>query len=83
LRALEARLEKGRYLCGARRSLADMALFPFVRQFAATAPDWFAGQPVPKVQGWLADLVGSEIFARAMVRLAPWREGHAPILLRL
>lgn len=81
LRELEARLVQGCYLCGERRSLSDIALFPFVRQFAATEPDWFAAQDLPKLRSWLAELMGSEIFARAMVRVAPWQEGAPPLLL--
>ena len=46
-----------RYLFGTRASLADMALLPFVRQFANTDTAWFASQPWPQVQashstGW-------------------------------
>ncbi|WP_176595062.1 MULTISPECIES: glutathione S-transferase [Sphingobium] len=81
LEKLEARLEQGRHLCGERRMLADVALFPFVRQFAATDPDWFATQPLPRLRAWLADHVASAVFTRAMIRVAPWREGDQPQLL--
>src|SRR3546814_8484443 len=36
LHALDARLRLSAQLCGATRGLTDMAIFPFVRQFAAT-----------------------------------------------
>ncbi len=42
LMPLEARLERGAYLCGPTRTLTDIALFPFIRQFAAIEPEWFA-----------------------------------------
>lgn len=81
LGGLEARLEESAFLCGDSRTLADIAIFPFIRQFAATEPDWFMDQPLRRVQAWLDGLVGSDLFARAMLRLAPWREGDAPVWL--
>lgn len=75
---LEARLGESRYLCGPGRSLADIALFPFVRQFAATDADWFSRQGLPGVQRWLESLVESDLFNQCMVRLAPWQPGDAP-----
>nr|WP_087573386.1 glutathione S-transferase [Sphingomonas sp. CDS-1] len=79
---LEARLERNYQLCGDRRTMADVALFPFVRQFAATDPDWFSAQPFPRLQAWLAGHVASEVFTRAMIRVAAWREGDQPVFLR-
>jgi len=78
---LEARLAMHANLCGAERGLADIAIFPFVRQFAAVEPDWFAVQPIPRVQAWLARHLASALFAEAMTRRAPWQAGHAPVLL--
>lgn len=81
LSPLEARLAMYANLCGAERGLADIAIFPFVRQFAAVEPDWFAVQPIPRVQAWLDRHLASALFAKAMTRRAPWQEGHAPVLL--
>ena len=81
LDALEARLESSAFLCGARRMLADIAIFPFVRQFAAADQAWFDAQPVPRVQGWLRALIGSALFDRAMVRRAAWQPGDAAVFL--
>ncbi|MET0364029.1 MAG: glutathione S-transferase [Sphingobium sp.] len=80
LRSLEERLLATAFLCGARRSLADIALFPFVRQFAATDQQWFDAQPMPRLQNWLADHIASPLFEQAMVRVSPWREGQDPVL---
>lgn len=79
LALLEERLVDGQ-LCGAEPTLADIAIFPFVRQFAAVDPDWFATLPFPRLMHWLAGHVESRLFARAFIRLAPWREGDDPIL---
>lgn len=71
LRDLEARLTAG-YLCGDSRSLADIAIMPFVRQFAETDRTWFDAQALPRLQRWLADLRASSLFEAAMVRREPW-----------
>ncbi|WP_022682423.1 glutathione S-transferase [Sphingobium bisphenolivorans] len=78
---LEVRLSRNIFLCGDRRMLSDIAIFPFVRQFAATEPDWFAGQPLTRVRAWLDGLVRSALFSRAMLRLPAWREGDTPVYL--
>lgn len=78
LRELEARLSANGQLCGAEPGLADMAIMPFARQFAAIDGDWFAAQSLARVQAWLAGHVGSDLFAAIMVRVSPWRQGDAP-----
>ena len=81
LSELEARLESSDFLRGARRTLADIAIFPFVRQFAATDDQWFEAQPVPYVREWLRGLTGSELFARVMTRRSVWQPGDVAVFL--
>lgn len=73
LAALEERLAAADYLCGDRRGFADIALFPFVRQFANADRGWFDAQDLPRLQAWLRDLVGSELFAGIMAKHPQWR----------
>lgn len=80
LESLEARLTAEPYLGGERRGLTDAAIFPFVRQFAATDPVWFAAQPLPRLHAWLADHLAWPLFDRAMVRLDPWVAGDESLL---
>jgi glutathione S-transferase len=80
LAPLEARLADAPYLCGDARSLTDIALLPFIRQFAAIDPAWFAAQPCPRLQGWLDGMLASDLFAAVMPKFAPWAEGDAPVL---
>lgn len=67
---LENLLLDNLYLFGATPSLADIAIFPFIRQFAAVDNDWFAGDhkspPYPKLQAWLNKLIESELFVSVM-----------------
>ena len=79
LDSLERILASGPYLGGSERGLTDVALFPFVRQFAETDRAWFDVQTLPRVQHWLGDHLGWTLFERAMVRLEPWRADAAPV----
>ena len=80
---LEARLCRAHQLCGPVRSLADAAVMPFVRQFAAIDQKWFGDQSLPHLKLWLADHLSSELFKRIMLRIAAWTPGDRPALLTL
>jgi glutathione S-transferase len=77
---LEAQLAEQANLRRETRTLTDVAIFPFVRQFAAVDRDWFEAQPIPLVQGWLARHVESPLFLAAMTRLTPWSPGDPPVI---
>ncbi|AKM11679.1 glutathione S-transferase [Croceicoccus naphthovorans] len=79
LRVLDARLVADGQLCGDRPGLADAAIFPFVRQFAAVDRDWFDGLPLRYLQRWLAGHLESDLFATVMLRKKPWSEGDPVI----
>ncbi|NOU26216.1 MAG: glutathione S-transferase [Methylotenera sp.] len=66
LQKLENLLQGNLYLFGAIPSLADVAIFPFVRQFAAVDANWFETTPYPKLRIWLRTLVESKLFANIM-----------------
>jgi glutathione S-transferase len=80
LASLEARLGKRPNLCRESRSLTDIAIMPFVRQFAATDQSWFEAQSLPRLKAWLARHQESLLFVQAMLRLPPWRRGDARTL---
>lgn len=77
---LDSRLAEHGQLCGKERGLADMAVMPFVRQFAATDPVWFESQPLPHLQCWLSAHLESALFASVMGKFPPWREGDLPVV---
>lgn len=79
LRELDARLASTAQLCGAERGLADMALMPFVRQFAAVDRAWFDALPLPHLHAWLAAHLASDLFAAIMARQPRWVPGDAPV----
>ena len=72
LETLDANLSKG-WLFGDQASLADVACLPFVRQFAHTDAAWFAAQPWPRLQAWLARFEASALFAGVMGKHQPWQ----------
>ncbi len=81
LAPLEARLGEAPYLGGEARGFTDIALFPFIRQFAAIDPPWFAAQPLAPIQGWLERLLETPLFASVMPKFAPWQKSDAPVML--
>ena len=71
LESLEPHLNQG-WLFGQHASLADMATLPFVRQFAHTNTAWFAAQPWPQLQAWLARFEASALFESVMGKNTPY-----------
>lgn len=65
----------GAWLTGAHVSVVDIALFPFVRQFAFTDIDWFRSGVYPRLEAWLERLLNSELFAAVMHKYPAWRPG--------
>ena len=78
LTMLDQRLGKTRHLSGDTRGLTDVAIFPFVRQFAETDRAWFDAQPLPHLQSWLHAHLASPLFNAIMIRLNPWQPGDPP-----
>jgi len=76
LAPMEAKLAPHRFLLRDSPSMADMALLPFVRQFAACDAEWFGRLPLKRLQAWLAHLTGQPLFESVMSKRAPWRPGE-------
>lgn len=66
LRRLEGLLEGRDYLLAEHPSLADVALMPFVRQFAHVDREWFAQTPHVRLQTWLQRFLLSDLFISVM-----------------
>ena len=76
----ETLLSENSYLLGNVPSIADNAIFPFVRQCANVDRAWFDNEPWPKLQAWLEGFLSSERFEVAMRKYAPWESGDAPLI---
>lgn len=72
LRELDERLKDEKNLFGDRESLADNAIFPFVRQFANTDRAWFDGLPLGNLQSWLERHTTSDRFLDVFQKWPVW-----------
>jgi glutathione S-transferase len=66
LQRLEGLLQDRDYLLADHPSLADIALLPFVRQFAHVDREWFAQTPFVRLQAWLQRFLASDLFTSIM-----------------
>jgi len=80
LKTYESILSKSPYLCGDKVTLADMALFPFIRQGAYVDLNWFNAQ-FPKLSTWLKIFNESELFETIMKKYTVWKSGEDGILI--
>ena len=68
------------WLYGDAPSFADLAILPFVRQFAHTDLDWWDAQPFQHAQSWLAAFKASDRFKSIMTKYPPWKSGQDRVL---
>jgi glutathione S-transferase len=66
LRTLNARLSANGFLGGDRATLADAAIFPFVRQFATVDRGWFEASEFRQLAAWLRAWESSPLFVQVM-----------------
>ena len=83
LEKLDSRIRESGQLMEERPTLADHAIFPFVRQFANNDRDWFDQLPLPALQQWLAQHLASPLFATTMQKYPQWYSGDHEPLFRL
>ena len=75
LAALDARLTEQAYLFGATIGFADVAIAPFIRQFANADKRWFDATPYTALQQWLEAFVTSPRFVGIMSKYPQWHAG--------
>ncbi|MDX1352840.1 MAG: glutathione S-transferase [Thiomicrorhabdus sp.] len=67
-------------LLGHQFSMADIAIFPFVRQFVNVDKSWFATVEVyPRLKFWLQGLLEAEFFKAIMKNRPVWQSDHLPL----
>jgi glutathione S-transferase len=76
IQELENRLAKTKasqpFIMSAQESLADIALLPFIRQFAKVERQWYQQSPYPKVRQWLNQYLQSAMFTKVMAKHDVW-----------
>jgi len=63
---LNDKLQSNNYLMAERISLADAAIFPFVRQFSLVDEDWFLNSKYQELKKWLYNLINTQMFQEVM-----------------
>lgn len=65
-------LKTSEFLRGSTPRLIDVAIFPFIRQFAAVEPAWWTEAAPKGLQRFLAHWLSDERFLRIMVKHPVW-----------
>lgn len=73
---LEHRLSAHEYLIDDKESMADIALLPFIRQFAKVERQWYLESSYPKVKRWLNQYLHSVMFNKVMAKYPLWSLGQ-------
>lgn len=66
LNLLNDKLQSNNYLMAERISLADAAIFPFIRQFSLVDVDWFFNSKYQELKKWLNNLINTQMFQEVM-----------------
>lgn len=69
---LEQQLANQSHLLADGITMADIAVFPFIRQFAMVDRQWFDQSPYPKLRSWLERFLASSLFLGVMKKSPPW-----------
>ena len=72
IQRLESTLTTSAWVAGPQPTIADIALFPFVRQFAAVDAAWWQATPYALTRRWLDHWVDSDLFTVVMQKYPRW-----------
>ncbi len=73
----ERKLQHTNYLLGAAQQFLDLAVMPFVRQFASVDRRWFDAQPRQRIRQWLDGWLVDPLFTGVMEKFPQWQEGSS------
>ncbi|GAC29600.1 glutathione S-transferase [Brumicola pallidula] len=73
---LEQRLSEHDYIFGEHESIADIAIFPFIRQFAKVERQWYVQSSYLNLKRWLNRYLQSGMFNKVMTPYPIWQEGN-------
>jgi len=77
----ELSLSKNNYLLGDSLMLVDIAIFPFVRQYANIDLVYFISK-FPNIKNWLDKISESELFMSVMKKYPQWKLGDFPKIIK-
>ena len=76
----DMRLSGNAYLMGDRIRLADIAIFPFIRQCANVDQNWFNNK-YPNLNQWLEIWKQSRVFKSVMMKYNQWKLGDESLIV--
>ena len=76
LAKIEDKLSASLGLADEAPSIVDVALFPFIRQFAGVDPVWWQEAPYPRTRVWLEGWLNSALFDTIMAKYPRWEPGQ-------
>ena len=79
LKKLDNILSNSAFLLAPHQTMADIAVFPFIRQFAHVDREWFTAAPLPHLQEWLRHYLDSDMFKAVMKKYTPWQANDPAI----
>jgi len=82
LRELNQLLSLHPYLSDGQWRLTDVAIFPFIRQFAGVDASWFEHCEYSSVRNWLNKMLGSDLFQGVMKKSPFWQPGDEVVYLQ-
>lgn len=81
LHGIEKRLNRHSFIFSEKESLADIALVPFIRQFARVERQWYLQAPYPKLRQWLNNYLQSVMFSKVMTKYPLWLDTNETTIL--
>ena len=76
IQKLEDQLSGSGWVGGESANAVDVALFPFIRQFAGVDPSWWQQAPYPHVKQWLENWLNNALFSAIMAKYPRWESGQ-------
>ena len=73
---LDQRIKVNGSLSGEQTTIADIAIFPFIRQFAHVDRDWFYAQSYPHLHKWLVEHLESALFVTTIEKHKIWAKNN-------
>ena len=80
IQMLELRLTAHKFLSSERESLLDIALLPFIRQFARIERQWYLQSPYPNLKAWLNNYLQSSMFTKVMAKYPLWLDSGEEVV---
>ena len=74
LQPFDKKLENQQFLLGDKVTLADIAIFPFIRQFSMVDLAWFDAANFPSLKRWLNHHIESPLFLGVMQKYPTWHD---------